>query len=157
MQIYVRFLLKWRLRAVLCVVLVAADFPQVRFPGFLAAGSVLLLLEGCLIIGQRREVLRAGLDRCLDVEETGAGQLLTHGDRSGALIHIRFADVQTRAVRTLGGCLAVRTDQVRSTGVTVFLFRLGKTTLHVVNTGCILYFSHLDSCLMITPKAAGGG
>ena len=82
----------------LCVVLVAADFPQVRLPGLLAAGSVLLLFEGGLVVGQRAQVLRAGFDRCLDVEETGAGQLLIYGDRSGALVHIRFADVQTRAI-----------------------------------------------------------
>ena len=61
------------LRPVLCVVLVAADFPQVRLPGLLAACRVLLLFERGLVIGQRAQVLRAGFDRCLDVEETGAG------------------------------------------------------------------------------------
>ena len=126
------------------VVLASADVPQIRFPGLLAVRQVLLCGVVRLVGRDGGEVLRTRLDEATYLCEALTSHELVLRHRCSALIHLCVAYVDTCAF--LAGRLgfAVRTDEVRATGVTVFLGRLRETTFHVLDTGCILYFSHSE-------------
>jgi len=135
------------------VVLVTADFPVVDLERLLAAREVLLSDEGCLVGSDLGEVTFTLLHHRGYGAETQTCCCFIRRDRSGAIVRVLLADVQARAVRVLGGCFTVSTNEVRSAYMTVSNGRFGKTTLSVVNTGCINDFCHSRSAFADQPSA----
>ena len=130
------------LAVVLLIVRVAAYFPQIGLHGLFATGGVLLFEEGCAVGCDLREVFDTLVDGCLNLGEasTRCEAALRHADV--LTVGVGLADVETRAVGVLGGCGAVRTDQVLAVTVTIFLFRFCQGALYELNTRRISNFSH---------------
>ena len=128
-------------RLVVLIVLCAANKPEVGTHGRLASGSVLLGDEGCLVGRDVRQVVCTlgyhSAYRC----ETSTNLELLGGRLRGALVRFRSTDVQTCATRVGGRFLAVRTNQVSTTAVTVLDGGFGQATLNVIDTGSIFNFS----------------
>ena len=130
------------LAIVLGVVLLAANLPEVRAHGFLAIGLIFLSREVDLVLRDLREIFLTSLHSSRYSGEACASIQLCGRERSGTLVHISLADVQAGAVRVLGSCDTVCTQEVRATRVTIFLFRLSQRTGYIINTVCVFYFSH---------------
>ena len=118
------------------------ELPEVRLPGLRATRLVLLRQVGHLIAGERTQVLRAGIHPLQTLGEERTDLDLVIGYRGAAVVRIRVADVQTGATLFGGLCLAVSTDEVRATLVTIFLARFRQTTFYGVDTGSISYLCH---------------
>ena len=130
------------LAVVLCVVRCAAYSPEIGLHGLRATGGVHLLQEVFLVLRDLAQIVRAFLHSSLNGGEASASCKLSVGQRSRTLVRLCGANIEAGAIRIGGGFLTVSTDEVRAAGVTILYFGLGKTTFHVVNTGCVFNFSH---------------
>ena len=126
----------------LLVVLCAADHPEVSTHGLLAVSKILLGNEGCLVGRDVRQVVSTLGNHRTNGCKTSTNLELLGGRLRGALVRFRSADVQTCAVRVGGRFLAVRTNQVSTTAVTVLDGGFGQATLNVIDTGSVFNFSH---------------
>ena len=128
--------------AVLRIVRVAAYFPQIGLKGLFATGGVLLLEEGLAILSDLREILDTLVDSCLNLGEASARCEAARRHADVHTVGVSLADVETRAVGVLGGCGAVRTDQVITVTVTIYFLRFCQGALYELNTRRISNFSH---------------
>ena len=67
---------------------------------------------------------------------------------TAAAIDAKRLRIRVSSIGVRGRSHTVRTDEVGTTRVTIFYFRLSQRTGDMVNTGCIRYFSHSDLSLM---------
>ena len=95
--------------AVLLVVGLTFDHPIPGLEGLLAAGEVLLRHDRRLILGDAHQISLAGLDRSGYCGEACANCELLAGRLRTALYFL--AEVESVAVRVLGCCYAVGTQQ----------------------------------------------
>ena len=89
------------------IILISADFPEVRLHRALASGSVFLLLERDLVLGDLHQVGLTGLDGRRDSGEACTSVELVGRER-GAAFHF-LTQVQTVAVGARGGCEVLST------------------------------------------------
>ena len=132
---------RW-LTVVLSVILLAADLPQVRAHGFLAAGSIFLRQE-CILVGRDlRQVALTSLDqRCYGCETLASLQLIA-GRLGAALVGVGLADIDSRTLVALGRRGTVRADEVVTMLVTILLLRFCQGSVDILDTRRISYFSH---------------
>ena len=132
-----------RLTVVRLVVLLAADFPQVRSHGALAGGEVLLGDEVQLVLRDLVQILPAGrYHRAYLGEPLADSQFF--GGRLGAALHFR-TEIQTVTSVALGSRYAVGCQQHLGAGVLTALARFCQSTRHMVDAGRISYFCHTSS------------
>ena len=115
------------------VILLAADLPQVRAHGLLAAGSVFLRQE-CILVGRdlRQVALTSLNQRCYGCEALASLQLIA--GRLGAALRLR-AQVQTVAVFALGSGYAVGSQEHFGARVLSALAGFGECAGYMVDTG----------------------
>ena len=91
------------------IILISADFPEVRLHRALASGSVFLLLERDLVLGDLHQVGLTGLDGRRDSGEACTSVELVGRER-GAAFHF-FTQIHAVTVGVLGCCDTVGTKQ----------------------------------------------
>ena len=116
------------------VIRLTADLPEVRVEGFLTSCRVLLCCESLLVGTDRGEVNRAICDGCFHCCEAGTSRDLLGGQSTGTLVGFTLTDVQTRAVRILGRCGTVGTDEVITVVVAVHFLGFCQGTLNILDT-----------------------
>ena len=131
---------RWLAVAVLCVVGIAADFPQVGEHRLLAAGGVLLRHEVDLILRDVLQVTLTSFDGTGYRGETVTIVDLVLAQRSRALHG--FAEIQTVTFVALGRCRTVRRQQHFGTRVLTALARFCECSGYAVDTGTPFYFCH---------------
>ena len=135
------------LTLMLCIILLAAYFPQVRAHGLFAAGGVLLRQEVILVGRDLREVALTSLDhRCYGCETLACLQLIA-GRLGRAVVGVGLADIDSRTLVALGRRGTVRADEVVTMLVTILLLRFCQGSVDILDTRRISYFSHSRSAL----------
>ena len=136
------------LAVVFLIVLLAADFPEVRVHRGLAVRSVLLRSECGLVSTDLHQILCAGCHGCTNGCKTVAFRYLICTCRCTAFVAVGVERVQTLAVRALGRSTAVGCHQIISVIVTVHLFRSFQCALDILNTcGAYFCFCHSRSAI----------
>ena len=139
--------------AVLLVVGLSADHPQIRFHGLFAIGGVLLCEESRLVLGDVREVFLTLEDHRCDCTEAVADVDFFGRHRSAAFVAVRIERVQTLAVRVSRCCRTVRRHQIITVIVTVLFLRSFQCALDILYTRRA-YFRFCHSLLAMTRTTA---
>ena len=139
--------------ALALVILLTADFPQVRLHGLLAVGKILLREEVNLVLSDGHEVRRTLLHhRCHRAEAVTSLQLLG-GERRGTCNGAQTAEIDTGTVFRLRCSLAVGCeDHLLVCCVRRLLVDFGQCTADGLDCVSILYFCH--SLLAMTRTTA---
>ena len=121
--------------------------PDVLLEGLFASGLILLCEVRLLVGRDGGEVVHTCHHCPAYLRETlTQGEFVT-ADRRRTLVSVIVSDVEARAVRIGGFSFTVSTDEVSTVAVTFLFHGFRERTFHVVNTGCILNFSHNCSAL----------
>ena len=116
------------------------EAPQVLFHGLLAARLVFLGVEGNLILGDLRQILRT-IGYCGSYgREAVADVTLVSGDRR-AVFHL-LAQVKTVTLRVRGRCYTVGTKQHFLTAVLGIRSRFAQCAGYAVYSGTPYYICH---------------
>ena len=142
--------------ALVLVVGVTADHPQVGGQGLLATRLVLLGVEGSLVRGDLAHVLFAGSHCAGHSRELRAHLDLGRLDRRGALVGVSRLHIHALAVRVGGRCLAVSQDLVRAVAVTIHFLGLAGGTLYKFIHRIQLCVCHSNSALFSSSCRARG-
>ena len=129
-----------RLRSVLGIVLVSADFPQVRFERLLAARGVALGEERCLVLVDLHEVFLTQTHCVADCGEACASEQFV-ARRVGRTLCLT-ADVDAVTFIARGCRYAVGSQKHFATRVLTALARFGECSGYTIDTGTPYYFSH---------------
>ena len=142
-----RFLSRTRIGAtpalatrMLLVVSRTLDHPVPSLQRLLTSGQILLGDEGHLVLGDLREVLRAGSYCCRYSREADTSKQLV-SSRTGAALYF-LAQVQAVTVRVLGSCYSVRTEQHLGAAVLAVFSRFTERTRYAIDTRAPFYFCH---------------
>ena len=111
-----------RLRSVLLVVRVTADFPQVGLHGLFAVGQVALCEERSLVGIDLHEVFCAQAYCVAYLGEARTDSQLLGGRLGRARVAVRVKGIETLTVRVSGCSLAVNGYEVVAVVVSVLLF-----------------------------------
>ena len=115
------------------IIFFAADFPEVRLHGFLAAGGVFLGEEGCQVGRDLGQVFLAGFDHTGDGLEALASVQFVGGGLGGTL-HLR-TEVQAVAVLVFGRRYAVGCQQHFGARMMTVLARFCQGTRYMIDAG----------------------
>ena len=122
---------------VLCVVRVAAHFPQIGFHRLLTGSGIFLREEVLLVGSDELEVTLTRCNSCTHCGEAGADCCLFRSRLGRTYVRFSRANVETRAVRVLRRSDTVGRDDVVSVVVTIHHLRLSQATGNGFDTGSI--------------------
>ena len=131
---------------VLLVVRRSLDHPIPSFEGFLASSLVLLGDEGHLVLGDLREVFRAGGYCCRYCGEANTREELICA-RTGAALYF-LAEVDAVTIRVLRSRYTVRTEQHLGAAVLAVLTGFTQCAGNGINTGAPFYMCHVVSAML---------
>ena len=125
------------------VVLATTDEPEVCVHRLLAVGEVFLREEVELVLGDLGQVFLAGFDHRSYGLETLADGYLFRFERRVTGDRIESAEIETRAVMTVGCCLAVGSEHHFLVGCMLrFFVDFGESTADGFDCVSIFYFCH---------------
>lgn len=130
----------------LLVIRVALYHPVPSLESLLTSGRVLLRDERHLILRDLTQILASGGYCCRYSREAYTSKKLVSARTRAALSFL--AQVQAVAIRILGRCYTVRTEQHLGAAVLAVLSRFTERTRYAIDTRAPFYMCHVVSAML---------